>query len=59
MFPEESGIHRLSLVVNQGKGEAALSVLKEKGYDDCRWMRIFPAGDLSQHLKVTLIKYFK
>ncbi len=58
-FPEESGIHRLSLAVNQGEGEAALSALKEKGCDDCRWMRIPPAGDLSQHLKGTLIKHFK
>jgi hypothetical protein len=46
-------------VVNQGEGGAALTVLKEKRYDDCRWMRIPPAGDLSQHLKVTLIKHFK
>jgi len=57
-FPEESGIHRLSLAVNRGAGESALSILKEKG-DDCRWMRIPPAGELSHDLKDTIIKYFK
>jgi exodeoxyribonuclease V alpha subunit len=58
-FAEESGIHRLSLAVNRGAGESALSILKEKGDDDCRWMRIPPAGDLSDELKDTIIKYFK
>lgn len=58
-FTEKSGIHRLSLAVNRGAGESALSILKEKGDDDCCWMRIPPAGDLSSHLKDTIIKYFK
>ena len=56
-FPEESGIHRLSLAINQGAGESALTILKEKR-DDCRWMRIPPAGDLPHGLKETIIKCF-
>lgn len=58
-FLEESGIHRLSLAVNRGVGKSALSILKEKGDDDCRWMRIPPAGDLSHVLEGTVMQYFK
>ena len=58
-FAEESGIHRLSLCVNRGEGNAALEILKEETGGECRWMRVPAPHALSLHLKEIITNHFR
>jgi len=58
-FPEQSGIHRLSLCVNRGEGSAALTILKEEDGGDASWATVPAPGDLPRRLKQPLIDHFK
>lgn len=57
-FDEAGGIHRISRTVNQGRGEAALDILKE-GSADVRWGPVPSIRELPECLKKIAINYFK
>ncbi|MBU2261576.1 MAG: exodeoxyribonuclease V subunit alpha [Proteobacteria bacterium] len=57
-FPEQSGIHRLSLCVNRGEGRAALAILKDEAGGDAGWMTLPAPRDLPQRLKQPVINHF-
>lgn len=57
-FDEAGGIHRISQAVNQGRGNAALDILKE-GNADVRWAPVPSFRELPERLKKIAINYFK
>lgn len=58
-FPEQSGIHRLSLCVNRGEGRAALAILKDEAGGDADWMTVPAPRELPQRLKQPVINHFR
>ncbi len=55
-FAMESGIASLGRFVNQGKGEEALALMKEKKFPDTTWMRLANPSSLRRAMTVRVIK---
>ena len=58
-FGEDSGIALASRVINQGKGDYALNLLKGGGYPDLGWKALPAPGLLRRALQDAVIKGYK
>ncbi len=57
-FPEKSGIYEVSRTVNEGRGEAALDILKDAAFKDISWKSLPEPSNLKRAIKDSVLSGF-